>query len=230
MENIKAIFFDADGTLIDHKECEKQALSYLFNHIGLTYQNEYQDIFRPLDAALWASEKYDGVPVPGIEIPVYRFKVLFQKIGIGYDDYANANELFMTGLASAIALMGHAYETIKCLYEKKYLLCVATNGLIKLQKPRVINTAIGRYISHIIVSEEVGANKPNPLIFETLLKKVNLSPYEVIMVGDSLRNDIQGALNMKIKSVWFNPGRQENTTGILPDYEIFDLLQLTEML
>ncbi len=30
MENIKAIIFDADDTLIDHKACEKEALINVF--------------------------------------------------------------------------------------------------------------------------------------------------------------------------------------------------------
>ena len=34
LENIKAIIFDADDTIINHKECEKQALQYLFKKIS----------------------------------------------------------------------------------------------------------------------------------------------------------------------------------------------------
>lgn len=41
IENIKAIFFDADNTIIDHKDCERQALEYLFNGIGENYKEEY---------------------------------------------------------------------------------------------------------------------------------------------------------------------------------------------
>jgi FMN phosphatase YigB (HAD superfamily) len=35
MDRFKAIFFDADGTIVNHKECEKKALIYLFNGIGI---------------------------------------------------------------------------------------------------------------------------------------------------------------------------------------------------
>ena len=38
LENIKAVFFDADNTLIDHRECEKQALLAVFQGIGVTYK------------------------------------------------------------------------------------------------------------------------------------------------------------------------------------------------
>jgi FMN phosphatase YigB (HAD superfamily) len=80
-----------------------------------------------------------------------------------------------------------------------------------------------------MVSEEVGAHKPNPLIFNTLLKKICLNPCDVIMVGDNIKNDIQGAKNAGIKSIWYNPEHTENPTGILPDFEIANLLELKNM-
>jgi FMN phosphatase YigB (HAD superfamily) len=49
------------------------------------------------------------------------------------------------------------------------------------------------------------------------------------MIGDSLKNDIQGAKNANIKSVWYNPGHDKNETDILPDYEINNLLQLKDI-
>jgi FMN phosphatase YigB (HAD superfamily) len=107
---------------------------------------------------------------------------------------------------------------------------VVTNGLIELQKPRVVNSELGKFISHIMVSEEVGAYKPNPLIFNTLLKRIGLTPYDVIMVGDSVKNDVQGAKNAGIKVIWYNPEHLENKTKILPDYEIFDLIELKNIL
>ncbi|MCL2409790.1 MAG: YjjG family noncanonical pyrimidine nucleotidase [Oscillospiraceae bacterium] len=229
MDKLKAIFFDADGTIVDHKECEKQALVYLFDSIGIGYQDEYQDIFRPLDHMLWDSGSCDGISVSAKDIPTYRFKLLFEKLNISYDNYAKANDLFKVGLANSVALIENADEIIEYLYNKGYMLCVVTNGLIELQKPRVANSKIGKFISHIMVSEEVGAHKPNPLIFNTLLKRIGLNPWDVIMIGDSLKNDIQGAKNAKIKAVWYNPEHSKNETDILPDYEINNLLQLKDM-
>jgi len=226
MGNLKAIFLDADGTLVNHKECEKQALMHLFASIGVVYKDDYQDIFRPLDNELWENECYKDQPVQREDIPVYRFKILFELINIQYDDYAKANDLFKEGLASSTALMENAVELVEKLYGEGFILCVVTNGLIELQRPRIVNSRIGRFISHIIVSEEVGAHKPNPLIFNELLKRLQLNPEDVIMVGDSLRNDIQGAANAKIKSIWFNPKGMKNETDISPDYEVNCLLDV----
>ena len=229
MDNLKALFFDADGTLVNHEECEKQALVYLFESIGENYKNEYQEVFRPLDHMLWDSESYNGNPVRTEDIPTFRFEIFFEKIKIRYDNYAKANDLFKIGLANAVALIENAEEIIEHFYHENYILCVVTNGLIELQRPRVTNSKIGKFISHIMVSEEVGAHKPNPLIFNTLLERICLRPENVIMIGDSLKNDIQGAKNADIKSVWYNPEHDKNETNILPDYEISNLSQLKDM-
>ncbi|MCL2387731.1 MAG: YjjG family noncanonical pyrimidine nucleotidase [Defluviitaleaceae bacterium] len=226
MNNLKAIFFDADGTLVNHKECEKQALIYVFDSIGVNYKNDYQDIFRHIEQTIWDNESYNGIPVPRETVFTYRFKLLFEKLNINYNDCVKANDFFKVGLANSVALNNNAIEIIEYLHGKKYLLCVVTNGLIKLQRPRVINSKIGEFITNIIVSEEVDAPKPNALIFNTLLKRIELNANDVVMVGDSIKNDIQGARNAGIKSIWYNPENHKNETGILPDYEINDLLQL----
>ncbi|MBR6643946.1 MAG: YjjG family noncanonical pyrimidine nucleotidase [Lachnospiraceae bacterium] len=230
LENIKAVFFDADNTLIDHRECEKQALLAVFQGIGVTYKEEYQTIFRPLDRRLWDSVAQGTCPVSRKEIPEYRFKVLFEQLGIEYQDYSRVNELFKEGLTSSSALMEHAEEIVQYLYEKKYRLYVVTNGKVNLQRPRVMNSNIAKFITDIIVSEEVGADKPSPKMFQVLLKRVNLTSKEVIMVGDSLDKDVQGAHNAGIRAVWFNQDECINDSGIVPEYEIRSLLELENLL
>lgn len=229
-ENIKAIFFDADDTLVDHKQCEKQALLHLFNKIDKEYKEEYQEIFRPLDRKLWDDATHDLSCVPKEDIPEYRFREFFRQINLMYDDYKKANKFFQEGLANAVALTENAYEIVKYLYHKNYRLYVVTNGLVRLQKPRITNSKISKYISDIIVSEEVNSTKPDPEIFNVLLDRINLKSNEVIMIGDSLEKDIKGAKNANIKAMWYNPSNKINKTDIIPYYQIINLLELKEIL
>ncbi len=230
LEKIKVVFFDADNTLIDHKECERQALLSVFQGIGIAYKDEYQKIFRPLDRKLWDSVAQGTNPVPRKEIAEYRFKVLFEQIGITYEDYYRANELFKEGLVSSSALMEYAEEIAQYLYEKKYRMYIVTNGKVNLQRPRVMNSKIANYITDIIVSEETGADKPDPIIFEMLLEKAGLKPENVIMVGDSLDKDVLGAHNAGICAVWFNQDNLDNNSDIIPEYEIKSLLEIKKLL
>ncbi len=227
---IKAIIFDADDTILDHKVCEKQALQYLFNKIEEEYKNEYQDVFRPLDNKLWNDAMNGESKYPIDKLAEYRFEIFFKKINVKYNNYKLANELFKEGFASTSSLTKNSYEIIKYLHDKKYKIYVITNGIVELQKPRIINSLIGSYISDIIVSEEVGIAKPDSKIFNILLEKINLKSNEVIMIGDNLEKDIKGAQNANIISIWYNPDNKNNNTKILPNYEIKDLMEIQQLL
>ena len=231
LEDIKAIIFDADDTIINHKECEKQALQYLFYRIGKKYNNQYQNIFRPLDWKLWDDAINKKSSIPAEKIPEYRFELFFKQIDIEYNNYKKANELFKEGFAKTSDLTENAYKIIKYLYDKGYKIYVITNGLVELQRPRIMNSKVANYISDIIVSEQVGVSKPNSKIFNILLEKTNLTFDEVVMVGDSLEKDIKGAHNANIKAIWYNPYNRKNSNlDIIPDYQIKDLLEIKEIL
>jgi len=116
MNNLKTVFFDADDTLLDFDEHERQALIYLFDNIGESYKSEYQDTFGPLDMHLWSNASYNGIVVPQEDIAIYRFQILFELIGIEYDDYAAANALFMEGMKKQTALTEHAETITEYLY------------------------------------------------------------------------------------------------------------------
>lgn len=230
MENIKAIIFDADDTLIDHKACEKEALINVFKGLKQEYKEEYQNIFRPLDRNLWDSVAKGTNVVSKEEIPEYRFKKFFDEIDLKITDYQKANILFQEGLANSTAVIQNAKEILEYLSYKQYSLYIVTNGLVKLQKPRIINSEIAEYISDIIISEAVGIAKPNPEIFNILLNKINIKPEEAVMIGDSLEKDIKGAIDGGIYAIWYNPDNKSNCTNIQPDYQIENLLELKEIL
>ena len=229
INNINGIIFDADDTLINHKECEKQALQYLFTQIGEKYQNEYQNIFRPLDRNLWDGIPVNGKVVPKELVPEYRFEELFRLLDIDFSDYKKANDLYHYGLEHSVALLENVDDVMEYLYNKGYRLFVATNGLIRLQKPRITNSSIFKYITDIIISEEVSLDKPNREIFDVLFERNSINPSEAIMIGDNLEKDIQGAKNVGIQSIWYNPTKKENDTSIIPDFEISNLLELKNL-
>ena len=72
----------------------------------------------------------------------------------------------------------------------------------------------------VVYSEEVGVEKPHPAIFEELLERLGLPAASVLHVGDSRRDDVEGARAVGMQALWLtrDSGRGDLTTlGALPE-------------
>lgn len=89
---------------------------------------------------------------------------------------------------------------------------------------RYIMEEIKRYSLHpagIITSEEAKYSKPRKEIFLYALKKADISPEEVIHVGDSLEGDVKCPSAVGIRSIWLNREKKPVPVGV----ESIDSLQ-----
>jgi putative hydrolase of the HAD superfamily len=82
------------------------------------------------------------------------------------------------------------------------------------------------YFSFVIFSQDYGIEKPDRRIFEIAIEKAGCSANKLLHVGDSLENDVEGARNAGIKSVWLNRTHVKNKSTIRPDFEITTLNEL----
>ena len=62
------------------------------------------------------------------------------------------------------------------------------------------------FISAAVSSAEHGFMKPNPSIFLEALARLNVAPADAVMVGDSLQQDVEGALNIGMRAVLLQRG------------------------
>lgn len=58
------------------------------------------------------------------------------------------------------------------------------------------------YFDPILISAEVGRRKPDPRLFNTVLRDWSLAPDQVVMIGDTLSHDILGAQNAGLRNIW----------------------------
>lgn len=80
-----------------------------------------------------------------------------------------------------------------------------------------IREEIKRYSLHpagVITSEEAKYSKPRKEIFLYALKKADISPEEVIHVGDSLEGDVKCPSSVGIRSIWINRESQPVPVGV----------------
>jgi len=83
----------------------------------------------------------------------------------------------------------------------------------------------------VVVSDEVGWRKPQPVIFETALGRLGVNAGEALFVGDRADIDVTGAQGVGMDAAWINRDAAELPEGIQPpEFEIRDLGELRGIL
>ncbi len=90
---------------------------------------------------------------------------------------------------------------------------------------------IKNLFEEIVISEEVGWRKPNHIIFETVINKLEIQPQDALFVGDNFDADVVGSKAMGMDAVWINrKNRPENGLNPTPDYIINNLTELENII
>lgn len=224
----EVILFDADETLYDFKKSEREAFKNTIVKLGIKYDENYHfKTYQEINKAIW-KEFEEGI-LAQEKINLERFKRFSQKLNIGIDETSIA-KTYIEHLADASFLYDGSIELIENL-SKFYKLAIVTNGLTLVQDKRIRKSIIAKYFQDIVISEEILISKPNPKIFEYVLKNLNhTDKSKVLIVGDSLTSDIQGGINFGIDTCWYNPNKISNETSIKPTYEISNFNELESLL
>lgn len=86
-------------------------------------------------------------------------------------------------------------------------------------------------VRFVLISEAVGAYKPDRRMFQQALDRLEVEPHEVLHVGDSDVDDVQGAKAAGLRAAWVNRDGRKRRAGVpAPDFEIRDLGELSRLL
>ena len=224
---IQNILFDLDDTLLDFRTAEKTALTKTLLHLGIEPKEEILARYSALNLAQW--KLLEQGKITREEVKVRRYQLLFDEIGAECSA-ADATEYYERQLGIGHYFIDGAEELLKKL-SKDYRLYLVSNGSAAVQKGRIESADIARYLKGIFISQQIGFDKPSAAFFTRCFSKIpGFEKRKTIIVGDSLSSDIKGGKNAGITTVWFNPDRVENNSGIRPDYEIDRLLDLIPLL
>jgi 2-haloalkanoic acid dehalogenase type II len=124
-------------------------------------------------------------------------------------------------------LFDDAKTTLNLLREMGFRLAIASNCDIEMCD-RILATHALRF-DVVVTSEEVRAYKPNPAIFNVLIKRSGVEPTNILHVGDSYTADVVGAKDADLLSCLVQrPGNlpRDHDIGIEPDLIIHELSDL----
>ena len=104
----------------------------------------------------------------------------------------------------------YVYRLFDELRNRNISIFMLTDLTACIQHRKLKEIKLDEYINIIVSSEEAGAEKPAKIAFERLLSKVKYDPDELLMIGDSLVKDIDGAQNCGLNALHFRKEYQND--------------------
>lgn len=222
----KVVFFDAGGTLFH----PYPSVGEIYAQVGAKYgcpgqAAQLEKLFREV----WLKRDFSSLASCSdekIERDWWRGLVreIFSSAG-GVSDFENFfDELYHCfGEAGAWRVYPGAGEVLEELKRRGKKIAVISNW-----DSRLFNLCEGLGMKHhfefILASAVFGASKPSPRIFKEALRKAGVQPHEAVHVGDSVEDDIHGALGVGMKAILIDRGHEPRKHSEAPT--IRDLKEL----
>lgn len=210
MAKTRAVIFDLDGTLFDHDARARAGLAAVMDRFEIVENPD--DVFTrhaqltgQFEAAVLAGELD---PAQGRTL---RFARLLEELGVpdATGHGKAAAKTYSAGYDATAALLPNALEVLGALRDRGLKIVVLTNFLRSVQKPKLRDFGLAPLVDALLCIEDVPEPKPAPGAFHAACRAVDVEPKSAVMVGDSIRVDVSGALDAGLKAIWFAPGRRD---------------------
>ena len=202
MKNVKAIIFDAYGTLFDVNSAAKKCKDKIgdkwegFANYWRTTQLEYTWLRSLMDR----HKDFWQVTEDSLDKSMKAFKI----------DSSMRGELL--DLYKILSTFPEVKEVLNNLKEKNYKLAILSNGTPSLLNELVKSNNLDSIFDDIFSIEEVGIYKPSSKVYDIPIKKFKIQKDEVVFLSANTW-DVSGGGNYGYNSVWVNR-----------NYNIFDSL------
>lgn len=229
----KAVFLDWDDTIGDWVNAAQQALQdiYATYHLEDLYATfeDYLEAYEPYNLMLWGKYGQNEITKEYLQFERFYRPLMIQPDPTlrGRSKEEIAKEIgveFLRLTNRYFSLLPDADVVVRQL-AAKYPLTIISNGFGEVQYYKIAHSGLQDLFTHLLISEEVGINKPQPEIFRIALERNGVTADEAVMIGDSYNSDIAGAKAAGIDQIWIHQGETgETATYIVPTLK--DLLKL----
>lgn len=214
---IKHIFFDLDHTIWDFDRNARETLQELYVHhrleqLGLESADEFIDVYTENNHRLWAA--YHIGKITKETLRSERFHTTFVQLGVHPEKVPLQFEADYVRISPTKTNLFMGSEKVLRYLQNKYTLHIISNGFKETTLTKMDRSGLNPYFSNVIISEDVGVNKPDKAIFEFALNKAKALKQESIMIGDSIEADIRGAQGYGIQAIFFNPLHKETPEDV----------------
>ncbi len=211
---------DADNTLFDFTRAEENAFAVACSAAGFVSTPALLSLYSRINDALF--KRLERGEITQSALRVCRFEQFLKSAGIDADPTDMANVYVQSLSEQAMPLPG-AVEAVEC-FSAILPIVVITNGISWVQRSRMQRSPFARHIAGMIVSEEIGAAKPDPrMLYAGMAQAGVQDKSRALVLGDSLTSDMQAAANAGIDGCWFNPQSAQRCASLPIRYEVRSL-------
>lgn len=134
------------------------------------------------------------------------------------------------GQAITARVIEGVFEVLDTIRKDGYRTAMIANANSADAKNIIATCGLENYFDVIVISEEVGIEKPDKQIFQAALKKLGVEAGNAVMVGNRIDADIVGANRVGMKSVWFRwNDRYDEMIGSKDEKPDFIIKSLSEL-
>lgn len=217
---MRVIIFDLDETLISHRNQLEKFIDFQYNNFYSSLKSisfeDWKKTFIKLDNNGYVTKD-----------------VVYDNLGEIFKLNINPNILYTHFLQNFHNYTSSFYGANELLHFIKNLnikLALITNGGTLIQENKIKVLKYDNIFDEIIISETVGLEKPNSEIFNILLKKLKIKAEECIYIGDHPINDIKGANDVGLRTVWISHNRNWELRDSIPNWIVNDVKEVENII
>lgn len=196
------LLIDNDNTLMDFNAAEAKALLDLLTAYGLPTDDATIHTYHEINDALWKALERGETTQPLLKVE--RFRQLLACLGREELSADAMGAEYAANLGNHADLLPGAAEFIQAVHGKMKIALVS-NGVSAIQRGRLAKCPLTPLFDAIVISEEVGAAKPDPKLLHVAMDMLGCTDKsQAVMMGDSLSADIPAAVNAGVDSIYFS--------------------------
>jgi len=220
MKNVKAIIFDAYGTLFDVNSAAKKCKDKIGDkwEVFANYWRTTQLEYTWLRSLMNRHKDFWQVTEDSLDKSMKAFKI----------DSSMRGELL--DLYKILSTFPEVKEVLNNLKEKNYKLAILSNGTPSLLNELVKSNNLDSIFDDIFSIEEVGIYKPSSKVYDIPIKKFKIQKDEVVFLSANTW-DVSGGGNYGYNSVWVN--RNNNifdSLDYIPQNQVKNLGELLDLI
>ncbi len=206
---MKAVIFDIDNTVYSYDVCNNKGEQAMYGYL-LSKNYLTKEEFILLLSAAKAYVKRNNSGTAACHNRMLYSQHICESFGI-YDPTAviELYNAYWDNYFSVMKLFDGAEKLMYELADSGIRIAFCTDLTADIQLRKLVKLGLGKLPHMLVTSEEVGAEKPDRKMFETVLEKLDVPADEAVMIGDSVEKDILGARKVGIHGILFGSKTSE---------------------